>query len=185
MGLGALSLWPLDELRQFLGMVAWTGRLRLPSTVGAGLRVVLWIRRWIRRRLRRMGRLRLVAHRSVRCVLPLVGWAGWPLWSGEHHQHQHNEYQSLRRHRTAAQRSAIFEPGANQRSACGPRDVDRRRKCLRCRSNSSRRSKPRSIAQRTHDDGQSACSPNACELVSQRARGGAGHGTRHGTAFLR
>jgi hypothetical protein len=183
-GLGALSLWPLDELRQFLGMVAWTGRLRLPSTVGPGLCVVLWIRRWRWSRIR-IRRLRLVAHRSLRYVLPLVGRVRWPLWSGEHHQHQHNQYQSLRRHRTAAQRSAIFEPGANQRSACWPRDVDRGGKCLRCRSNSSRGSKPRSIAQRAHDDGQSACSPIACELVSQRARSGAGHGAWHGTAFLR
>ena len=67
LGLGALSLRALDVVRQFVGVVAGTGvgwRL-LSSVLGAGVCVVLRIRRWLGLRFRfwvgRMGQLRLVA----------------------------------------------------------------------------------------------------------------------------
>ena len=54
MGLGAVSLWPLDVVWRFVGMVAGTGvgRGLLSSVLGAGLCFVLRIRRriWIRLR---------------------------------------------------------------------------------------------------------------------------------------
>ena len=70
-GLGALSLRALDVVRQFMGVVAGTGVGRgfLSSVLGSGIRVVLWIRRWLGLGLRlwlgRMGRLRLAAARAL------------------------------------------------------------------------------------------------------------------------
>ncbi len=45
--MGALSLWALDVVREFVGVVAGTGMGRgiLSSVLGAGVCVVLWIRR--------------------------------------------------------------------------------------------------------------------------------------------
>jgi hypothetical protein len=71
-GLGALSLWTLDVVRQCVGVVAGTGvgRRVLPSVLGAGVCVVLWLglglRFWL-------GRVWLAADRSLRLFPSLVG----------------------------------------------------------------------------------------------------------------
>src|ERR1700684_70210 len=85
MGLGSLSLWTLDVVRRRVGMVAWSGvgRGLLPSVLGAGLCIFLWIRRririWLRSRMGRMGRFWLAADWSLRSLLSMVGGIRWPV----------------------------------------------------------------------------------------------------------
>src|SRR5882724_1406455 len=107
--MGALPLWPLDVLRQFVGLVAWADLWRriLPSVLVAGVCIVLWLgwRIWLRLWLRWLGRLRLASDRAVRLFPSLVGRISralrrsrLPWW-----------FQPFRRIPSAARWNAFFE----------------------------------------------------------------------------
>src|SRR5262245_57885627 len=104
LGLGPLSLWPLDVGGWRVGMVAWSGLRLVPPVLGAGVCLLLGMGRWfwIWCRVGRLGRLRLAPARTMRLFPSVVGGIPWPVWRREYHERPCDEHQPFRRNCSAA-----------------------------------------------------------------------------------
>src|SRR5579863_854950 len=174
LGLGALPLWPLDVLRQRLGLVAWTAVRRrvLPSILVAGVCIVLGLGRWLGFRiwLRWMGRLRLAPDRTLRLFPSLVGRIsralrhGWIPW----------RVQSLRGLPSVTWRNSLLEREQYPQRAYFPRHVDDQRGALRRgRQDEANADDSPATGRSAHDGGQYARGSITGEPLGQRTSGGA------------
>lgn len=165
-------------------MVAWTGlgRRVLSSILGAGIRIILRLRRrlrpWIWPWMGRLGRLRLVADRSMRQILPMVGRICRALRRSRFQSIW--KFGSFWRDRALAWRNEILEHRAYQRCAYWRRSLDGGCRQIRSRANFGCSGNPRADKRSAHDDRQLARGSIACQLVGQRSGGCAFHDSQFG-----